>query len=246
MFTRLAGLVLVLAAVGCGVEVARDLDGAAANEVIVELDRHGIAADKVGGDAGLFRVTVARGQLAAAAQRLQAAELPRPSRPGVQATFGKSSLIPTPLEERARLYAALGSDLERTLELFPAVERARVHLSIDTLAGLAEAPPPPSAAIVLRLRPRGEVNAEEIKRIVAKAAVGLDPARIDLVTTRAPADAAAPAAVAPAPGRERSVYLALFALFAVVFLSMGMLWALRRLQQERSARRANDPRLQPG
>ncbi len=94
---RLACLLLGFAAVGCGVEVARDLDGAAANEVIVELDRHGIAADKVGGDAGLFRVTVGRGQLAAAAQRLQAAELPRPARPGVQATFGKSSLIPTPL-----------------------------------------------------------------------------------------------------------------------------------------------------
>lgn len=246
----------VLLATACSTELVRDLDGEQANLAIIELDRAGIAADKVASDdgtKGTFRLTVPRGQLAAAARALAAAELPRPTRLGVQATFGKSSLVPTPLEERARLYGAIAADLERTLEILPAVERARVHLSIDATAALGETPAPPSAAVVLRLRPRAaEPNADELKRVVAKAAAGLDPARIDLVVTRAPNEPspASAATAAATPGRERSVYLALGALALVLVLSLGLLYASRRLQLEREQKAAAAPspskRLQPG
>ena len=228
---RLAPLLLLLA--GCGAELLRDVDGEQANLAVAELERHGIAADKVGGgDDGRYRLTVPRDRLAEAARLLAAAELPRPPRSGLVAAFQKSSLVPTPLEERARLYGAIAGDLERTLELYPAVERARVHLTIDPGA-LGDAPTPPSAAVLLRLRPKGDVNPDEVKRLVSKATAGLDAGRIDLMTVRAPAE---PVAAAALVGKERGGYLALGALFAVVLLSLALLYAARRLQQEREER----------
>ncbi len=61
---------------------------------------------------------------------LQANNLPRKKDKGFDEIYGKSGMIPTATEERAKFMMALTGELQRTIKFIPGVLNARVHLNL--------------------------------------------------------------------------------------------------------------------
>jgi type III secretion protein J len=183
---KLVVTVLLLAMSGCGVELEHGLDERQANQVATLLESNGIAADKVAEDTGgAYQIEVASGDAARAFRLLEAHDLPRRNQKGLAETFAEASLLPSPVEERARLAAALGAELERTLDELPNVVAARVHLALPTDDPLfSEAPPARATASVL-LKSRGPLSVGEadVQRLVAGAVPALAAADVSVVMT---------------------------------------------------------------
>src|SRR5690606_28919827 len=108
-----------------------------------------------GASSGGYRVLVASDEVAAALSVLRAEELPRAPEPGLHDVFGRASLVPTATEERARLTAALGGELARSVESIDGVLDARVHVALPDASELPldVAPPRPRASVLVRHRP---------------------------------------------------------------------------------------------
>ena len=154
------------------------LDERQANEVAAVLESAGIAAEKVAEDnnANAYKIVVGRAEAGRAFSLLEAHDLPRRSLRGLSDTFAGGTLLPSPVEDRARYAAALAVELERSLEEIPGVVSARVHLAL----------PPRSRSSVrarTRARPRRSSSRpstrcaladSDIKRLVAGAVHGLD------------------------------------------------------------------------
>src|SRR5262245_5036812 len=123
-------LALAVGVTGCGVELEHGLDERQANQVASLLETEGISADKVVEDAqgGTFKVVVPRADAPRAFQLLEAHDLPRRGQRGLQETYADGTLLPSGIEERARLASAIQADLERTLQGIPGVTAARVHV----------------------------------------------------------------------------------------------------------------------
>src|SRR5207237_1364271 len=101
---RQLGCFVTLLALGCGqAELVHDLDEAQANRVLVALDESAIRATKsrTDGSEGGWTVTVAAADASAARRALAERELPRERTPGFGEVFGKGSVVPSALEERA-------------------------------------------------------------------------------------------------------------------------------------------------
>ncbi len=157
---RLLLLALVLFAAGCGdsTELVVVSSEKEANRIIVELEQRGIADIKAGRQTrdrkAVFTVTVPRSAESAARQILVQLDLPREERGGLQEMVHSAGLIPTRADERARLMYALAGELEKTLETYDRVVRARVHVVIpDADMSLSADPargPKPSATVVIK------------------------------------------------------------------------------------------------
>ncbi|AKF07597.1 hypothetical protein [Sandaracinus amylolyticus] len=187
-----ARLCFALAALlaGCRAEIERGLPEAQANEVLVALDEHGIHAVKEPerGE-GSFAILVSGDDVASALAVLRAEELPRAPDPGLHDLFGTASLVPTATEERARLTAALGGELARTIEAIDGVLDARVHVALPDASELPlDAPPPrPRASVLIRHRgARAPYDDAAIQRLVAGAIQGMDPGDVAVVGVAAP------------------------------------------------------------
>lgn len=180
-------LVAVLGLTGCETRIQHGLPEHEANRILDVLGRSGVEATKVQekGRSRKFAICVPRGQESRAIEVLQHHELPRRARPGFGEVFGKSSLVPTALEQQARYLHALSGELSRTLETADGVLEARVHLVLprrDPLA-LGDRPPPkPRAAVLLRVQPkRKTLSRDEVRRLVAGSVDHLDPQQIAVV-----------------------------------------------------------------
>ena len=220
----------VLAA--CGDEVLlHRLDEPQANQVLVALAEAGLQARKEpeGSDDGTFTVSVRPAEAGVARSLLAARDLPRARSPGFSELFGSPGLVPTPLEEQARYLHALSGELARTLEALDGVVGARVHLALPVPDPLRpDARRTPRAAILLKCRPdargRLEEQADGLRRMVAGAADGLDPASVAVVVAEA---SASPPARVQAPRVSRT-WLAGSALALAVVLGAGALSMGRR------------------
>lgn len=223
-------LALLALLAACGDEVLlHRLDEPQANQVLVALGDAGLPArkERVGSDDGTFTVAVRPSEAAAARSILSARDLPRARSPGFSELFGSPGLVPTPLEEHARYLHALSGELARTLEALDGVVGARVHLAMPVPDPLRpEARRTPRASVLLKCRPdardRLESQADGLRRMVAGAADGLDPASVAVLV----ADAAAPPPVrAPASRISRSwlagAALALAAALGAAALGLG-------------------------
>jgi type III secretion protein J len=233
-----------LLAAGCGVELEHGLDERQANQVTAVLEEAGIGADKVADDAqgatGRYKVVVTRAEAARAFSLLEARDLPRRDDKGLAETFAAGGLLPSAVEERARYAAALGAELERTLEALPGVSAARVHLALpaeDPLVG-ENAHARPTAAVLLRTRGPTAPTAiaeSEIRRLVSGAVHTLQPADVSVVVAASPGDAPAPPLERFGPlrvARESRATLATLAtsgLALVLLLSGAVLVAALRL-----------------
>jgi type III secretion protein J len=178
---------LVTLTAACQTRVQHGLEERDANRVVAALRQAGVEASKVReeGRGARFAVEVPRGQETQAIQVLLQQDLPRRRPPGLGEVFGKSSLVPTSTEQRARLLHALAGELATTLEASDGVLEARVHLVLperDPLALRDQPAEAPRAAVFLRTEPgRPTLAVDDVKRLVAGAVSQLDPAQVSVV-----------------------------------------------------------------
>lgn len=182
-------LVAALFAVACNVSVQQGLDESGANEVIAALERAGMAARKVneGGDPPRFSVAVAQSEAPSAIALLNARGLPRAGGSGFGQVYGEPSLIPTPLEERARFLRALTGEIEQTLMAVDGIVSARVHVVPEDRDAMAPQEPPrvaARAAVLLKVDPGARaINDQQVASLVAGSVPGLTVAAVAVVRT---------------------------------------------------------------
>lgn len=191
--TRLALPLAALLLVACQASIGSGLSEQQANRVVVALDDRGIPSIKEAeagtGEGATYRVVVSPDDVAAALAVLRADDLPHAPQSGLAEVFGEGSLVPTATEERARMTAALSGELARSIESIDGVVSARVHVALPDAASTPfDAPAAtPRASVLVRHRgdtlPGGE---DAIRRLVAGAVHGLDPAEVAIVAIIAP------------------------------------------------------------
>lgn len=239
-------LPLALLALACGrEEVLHGLEESQANQVLVALDEGGVRATKQREDGtdGAWRVEVGRSESARAQQLLAERELPRQRAPGFGEVFGKGSVAPTSLEERALYLHALSGELARSVEGIDGVLAARVHLALPPADSLRLEPaPPPRAAVLVKTRPGCRTRVEQlsagIQSLVAGAVAGLDPGAVSVVVAEAAPVPRAPSA--GSPGARRALLLALAGAAASLAIALPSLATPRgRLLLARVLRRAS-------
>jgi type III secretion protein J len=231
VFLGLLALLVLPWTSACGEEVLlHRLDEAQANQVLVALGDDGVTARKGrdDGDETAFEVAVRHSEASRARSVLAVRDLPRARSPGFTDLFGSPGLVPSPLEEHARYLHALSGELSRTVEAFDGVIGARVHLSLPVQDPLRpEVRKTPRASVLVKCRPdaraRIEEQADGLRRIVAGAAEGLEPAAVAIVV----AESAPPPARPPERAASRS-WLAGSALAFAVLLGAGALLLERR------------------
>lgn len=181
------GVAMVVAFVvgGCDERLAGGLDEPSANTILAALDAHGLAGTKrkEGGAEAGFEVLVDGKELGSALRVLAAEGLPRRDEPGVEETYASSGLVPTASEERARFLAATTGEIAGTLERLDGVVDARVHVALPDSrdAPLDGTAPAARASVLLRVRRGARVESESVRRIVAGAVEGLEPASVAVV-----------------------------------------------------------------
>ncbi len=228
---------------GCGVELEHGLDERQANEIAAVLESAGIGADKVPeeGQGNAYKIVVARGEAGRAFSLLEAHDLPRRALRGLSDTFAGGTLLPSPVEDRARYAAALAAELERSLEDIPGVVAARVHLALppdEPLVGdVAHARP--TASVLLKTQHTPAASDADVKRLVAGAVHGLATADVNVVMAPAAVDATPPPFERVGPlrvARDSKTLMATLAtsgFVVILLLSLGLVFAALRLVQLR-------------
>jgi type III secretion protein J len=240
---------LAVGVAGCGLELEHNLDERQANGIVAVLEQAGVSADKAPeeGQADAYKIVVPRSEAGRAFALLEARDLPRRGQRGLSETFAKDSLLPSPVEDRARFAAALGAELERTLERVPGVAAARVHLALpaeEPLVG-ASAHGRPTASVLLRAgaAPLG-IGELDVKRLVAGAVPGLQAADVGVVVAGAAVEPAPPPFERVGPlkvareSRTLTATLATSALGIIVLLALGLAYTALRLGQLRRRARS--------
>ena len=228
-------IALVLLLAGCQrVDVLSDLSEIDAIELIVLLRQNGITAEKKSADAsqeGRWAVSVPSGEASHAFLILSENDQPREEPPGFADLLGRSSLIPTQVEEKAMFLQAQAGELTQTIESMPDVIHARVHISAsepDPLRQALDAElPAPRAAVFVKAwsgDPSGSrearVTEQDIRTLVAGSVERLDPANVSgVLMTVAPS---------PAPPRDPGFvpWVRFYPLAGVTLLLVALLAAL--------------------
>jgi len=247
----IVGLIFCFAFVytGCGrTELQHGMSEEQANEVLVVLQQSGIEAKKVReeGEIPTWMIAVP-GKMAEKSWRvMKQHDLPRPPGKGFAETFGKQSLIPTAMEEKALYLQALCSELEKTIQSMDGVVMARVHVVLPEEQLVPEentSDNRPKAAVLIkyRLNPAGEVpyREESVRAIVANSIQNLDPKDVVVVGNEIPAAAAAVSNQAASyvifgplkvsPESVPAFKIAAIAVFGVIaLLSIGLIFSARK------------------
>jgi type III secretion protein J len=187
-FTALA----VLA--GCSVELQHDLAEDDANDIYVLLQKNGIEAKKLadeGGNEPRYVISVAKGDVAAAAELLREYSLPRPKADGLSVFKKMKGMIPTQTEERAMFIEALGGEVSNALNRVPGVLEARTIVMIPEVNDLTqpEKKPLPSASVFVKYRPvidgKTPLSDDQIKSFVATAVPEMRKEAVTVLMTQA-------------------------------------------------------------
>lgn len=193
-----AAVTLAVSLLGaCSTEIASGLGDRDVQEALAVLYRAGIPADRET-EGARSSIHVPSADAGRAASVLRDQGLPRPAKQGFAALYGSASMIPTPTEEKARFLDALGAEIGAHLERLPGVLDASVLVTApadDPLAPAATARARATASVLVRTRPgQAAPSDDDLRRLVAGAVEGLEPAAVSVVTVPAPA---APADGAP-------------------------------------------------
>ena len=172
-------LLLTVLLLGCEQLIAlhTGLSEQSANEVVAELSRHYVDAQKVQTKEG-FDVMIDTQDMAKSVQVLDAAGLPKALRSSLGDIFKKEGVISTPLEERARYIYALSQELEETLSEIDGVIVARVHVVLPERVAPGEPIQPASASVFIKHRGQldPDVVLPRIRRMVQNSIPGLTAA----------------------------------------------------------------------
>lgn len=98
--------------------------------------------------------------------------------------FDKNSFGMTDFSQRLNFQRALQGELARTISQLKEVQQARVHLALPAPRVFASQEKPPSASVVLRLRPGGALRPDQVRGIVhlvTASVEGLSPDRVTVI-----------------------------------------------------------------
>ena len=192
------GLSLAIAAAallaGCSVDLQHDLLEDDANDIYVLLQKNGIEARKlpdVGGNEPRYVISVAKQDVANAAELLRETSLPRPKADGLGVFKKMKGMIPTQTEERAMYQEAIGGEVSNALNRVPGVLEARAIVMIPEVNDLTqpEKKPMPTASVLIKYRPSSEnrppLSDDQIKSWVASAVPDLRKEFVTVLMTPA-------------------------------------------------------------
>ncbi|QCT94474.1 flagellar basal body M-ring protein FliF [Caminibacter mediatlanticus TB-2] len=109
--------------------------------------------------------------------------LPKSSKVGFE-IFDKNSFGATDFEQRVKYLRALEGELAKTIESISAVESAKVNIAIPKESVFVENQTPPTASILIKLRPNMTLTPKQIegiKWLVAAAVPKLKPENVKIV-----------------------------------------------------------------
>ncbi len=122
--------------------------------------------------------------------RLQLVSQGLPSGSGVSLVgmevFDRTNLGITDFAQRLNYQRALEGELTRTISRLSAVQSARVHLALPQDRLLTSQQQPPTASVVLQLKPGAKLSNDQvssIKLLVSKSVEGLQPENVAVVDT---------------------------------------------------------------
>ncbi|MTV42017.1 type III secretion system inner membrane ring lipoprotein SctJ [Duganella radicis] len=167
-------LVSLLCACSKVVTLQSNLSDPDANEIVMVLNRQGIAVEKRPAKEGVS-LLLADTDLSRATSIMNSAGLPRRSHESLGEVFKKQGMISTPLEERVRYLHGLSEELGYTLLQFDHVISARVHVVLPERVAPGEPIQPSSAAVFIKYRPPIDEDAmtPRVQRLVASSIPGL-------------------------------------------------------------------------
>jgi len=173
---RIAMLCMIGLLCACSkvVTLQSGLSDSDANEIVLVLNRQGIAVEKVRAKEGVD-LLVDETEVSRATAAMNAAGLPRRNIASLGDVFKKEGMISTPLEERVRYLHGLSEELGYTLMQFDNVIAARVHVVLPERIAPGEPVQPSSAAVFIKYRPPMDEDAviPRVKRLVAGSIPGL-------------------------------------------------------------------------
>ena len=188
-----------------GCQIQHGLDERQANELQKVLRERGFNASKVaeGGKKPSFAIEVEDAISSDATRVLAELGLPRPRQDGFAEVFAKSSIIPSPTEERVLYLHALSGEIARTLESVEGVVSARVHLVVPSPPRVGQLPDLAKAGAFLRIRPGMSPAVlqmkDDLRGMIASSVEGLSVERVNIVVsevvTSVPNRSAVPIAV---------------------------------------------------
>ena len=187
---------------GCAKElVQHDLSERQAIQIQVLLENAGIEAVKIKDPKARkpsFAIEVSSGEAAKARRLLVSRDLPRRESRGMSETFSADpGLIPTAMQERARLIAALSGEVEKKLRMVPGVADAHVTVVLpddDPLRDVDSPAERATASVVYRYLVKVEsdekppLDVGDCRSLVAAAIPGLSPNDVVVVARPAVAD----------------------------------------------------------
>jgi type III secretion protein J len=252
---RTCSVAVILASLGCAAEVIQhDLSERQAVQIQVLLENVGIGATKVRDAKSRlpsYSIAVSSGEAAKARRLLVESDMPRRESRGMSETFsGDPGLIPTAMQERSRLIAALSGEVEKKLRMVPGIVDAHATVVLpddDPLRDVDKPAERATASIVYRYlaKPEGEpkppLAVGVTRSLVAASVPGLSAS--DVVVIARPSSAGIFKVVTGDPtvsflgvrvhpssrGRFRAV---VFGLLGVSILSLGglglLLWRRRQ------------------
>jgi len=246
---RHATAAALIIATSCSRPVQHGLDERQANEVLSVLVERGLDAEKVvePGRKPTWSVEVPRAQSTDAVRILSELGLPRPRAEGIQDVFDSGGMVPSPVEEQARLQHAREGELSRTLESVPGVLWARVHLVLPPPPRPGTLASPAKASAFLRVQPGtseriGRMK-DELRALIAGGVENLDPGQVTLVVSEV--SSTVPARPDPLPSAGwQPLRVAVAGLGVTVSaLALALVWLALRMKQERA--RAQEARRPP-
>jgi len=184
-------LALGLVVFGCRSRIQQGLAEQEAHLVQTVLLERGISAEASpeGGKKASWMLEVPTDKASEAVRVLTDLGLPRERAPGFSEVFGKGSLVPTPLEERALYLQALSGELSRSLETVDGVLSARVHVVLPAPPHPGTQPTLAKASALVRVRAgwlsRVQTHADGLRRLVASGVEGLAPENVSLLFNEA-------------------------------------------------------------
>lgn len=131
------------------------------------------------------RVLVPADQLHVARYRLAAMGLPRGDKSADADTGPRFGL--SHFQEQLGYQRGLEAELARSVEAIEAVESARVHLALPKQSAFLREPVPPTASVLVELKPGmqlGQEQVEAVRRIVAGGVPGMTPGQVGIVDQR--------------------------------------------------------------
>jgi len=184
---RFALLVPLLFLFGCTERLHGALSEREANEILAALAARGIEAKKEresGRGGGSFEVRLSTRDLPRALAVLSELGLPREASPGLDKLLGEGGgLVPSELEEEAKLVAVIQAELTETLRRIDGVVDARVHVALPRKPGVFEASPPrPRASVFLKTRGAPSYDVAAVRALVAGGVRGLDADDVEVVS----------------------------------------------------------------